>query len=352
LTSILGKNTPFRCVRDYSELLAQESQLDAIVVATPTKSHYPLVKAALEHGIHVFCEKPLTLSTEDSSDLVTLAKERCVVTQVGYHNRFVASFAEVKRLLEFGAIGRITHVRAEAYGPVVIRQQSATWRSRKDEGGGSLYDYAAHPLDLLSWYLGEPQSASGTVLGKIFSAETDDEVYSTLHYPGGVSAQLSVNWSDESYRKMATTMTLWGTKGRITADRQECQVYLRDPATVPPGYTAGWNTRYTTDLTEPVWFYLRGEEYSAELDYFVQSVLTAKSSGVLRSQNSFVSAAATDTAIDLILRDSRDGQRTGPRTKDLTPPVRDRRLRAFAKEISARLETRTIGRLKSLRSRA
>ena len=76
------------------------------------------------------------------------------------------------------------------------------------------------------------------MLGQVFSADTEDEVYSTLFYPGGVTAQLSVNWSDESYRKMSTKVTLWGTKGRIVVDRQECQVYLRDTATPAGGLPA------------------------------------------------------------------------------------------------------------------
>jgi len=269
------------------------------------------VRDAIERGIHVFCEKPLTLRAADSESLACKARERSVITQVGYHNRFVASFEEVKRLLDLAAIGRVTHARAQAYGPVVIRQQGQTWRSRKDEGGGSLYDYAAHPLDLLTWYLGRPQSVAGSVLGTIFSQEIDDEVYSTLYYPDGATAQLSVNWSDESYRKMSTSVEIWGTKGRITADRQECQVYLRDEASLPAGYGLGWNTRYTTDLTQPVWFYLRGEEYSAELDYFVKSVKLSKENNPRKTfQNSFADAAATDAAIEMILRDGRNGRRT------------------------------------------
>ena len=82
------------------------------------------------------------------------------------------------------------------------------------------------------------------MLKPIFSREIDDEVYSTLYYAGGESANISVNWSDESYRKMTTRITIWGTAGRIFADRQEIQVYLRDGAVVPEGYERGWNVRY------------------------------------------------------------------------------------------------------------
>ena len=167
---------------------------------------------------------------------------------------------------------------AEAYGPVVLKPAGRTWRSQRASGGGSLYDYAAHPLNLLTWYLGEPLGVTGSRLTSIFSAQIDDAVAATLHYPAG-TAQLCVNWSDESQRKMTTKITLWGTHGRIYADRQEIQVYLRDSAPVPEGYRVGWNVRYTTDLTEAPWFYLRGEEYSAQLDAFVQRVSDGRTPG-------------------------------------------------------------------------
>lgn len=299
----LAKYTGLRGVKDYGRLLA-DPDLDAVVIATPTTSHFPMARSALEAGKHVFCEKPLTLSAADSAALAKLAADGGLCTQVGYHNRFVATFAEVERLLALGAIGAVSHALAEAYGPVVLRPKGGTWRSRRDQGGGAMYDYAAHPLDLLAWYLGEPQSVSGTVLSKVFSADTEDAVYATLGYGEGRSAQLSVNWSDESYRKMSTKVTLWGASGRIVADRQELQVYLRDDAVAPDGYVAGWNVRYTTDLTEPVWFYVRGEEYSAELDYFVRSALGTPPDGRPAGLNSFDSARVTDQVIEMLQSDA------------------------------------------------
>ena len=74
-----------------------------------------------------------------------------------------------------------------------------------------------------------PSAVSGVVRNSVFSRDVDDEIYSTLHFAGGASGQLSVNWSDESFRKMSTKISVWGTNGRITADRQECQLYLREP---------------------------------------------------------------------------------------------------------------------------
>jgi scyllo-inositol 2-dehydrogenase (NADP+) len=306
---VLAKYTGLRTFTDVTTML-DAVQPDAVLIATPTTSHVGLVREVLARGTHVFCEKPLSLSAVESRELSELAEAQNVVTQVGYHNRFVGAFQEVKRLVDAQVIGPVSHVLAESYGPVVLRSKGSTWRSKRTTGGGCLYDYAAHPLDLLNWYFGEPVSAGGTVLGGIFSTETDDEVYSTLRYSDNVSAQLSVNWSDETHRKMTTKVTIWGQHGKIVADRQECQVYLRDTATVLQGYRHGWNVRYTTELTQPVWFYLRGEEYSAQLDYFITSILSTDGAAVAARQNDFASAAATDRVIEMLLHSAAAGDVT------------------------------------------
>jgi predicted dehydrogenase len=185
----------------------------------------------------------------------------------------------------------------------VLKPQGSTWRSNRSAGGGSLYDYAAHPLNLLNWYLGEPVAAGGTVLQGIFSRSTDDAVFTTLDFGGRTTAQLCVNWSDESVRKMTTQLTVWGTHGRIYVDRQECHLYLRPGATPPPGSEEGWNVRYTTELTEPVAFYLRGEEYSSQLEAFVERVVK----GTVDGENDFDSAVITDRSLQLLQQDAARG---------------------------------------------
>jgi predicted dehydrogenase len=312
---VLAKNTGVATFGDYDEML-RDAALDAVVVATPSAAHAPMVRAAIERGLHVFCEKPLTLSPADSDELTATADSRGLVTQVGYHNRHVGAFREVRRLLDLGAIGEVTHILGEAYGPVVLKPKGGTWRSRKGEGGGALYDYAAHVINLLNWYVGEPVAAGGTALPKIYSRDTDDAVFSTLYFADGKTGQLSVDWSDESYRKMTTRLTLWGTKGRIFVDRQECQVYLRDDAPIPAGYEEGWNVRYTTELTKPVWYYLRGEEYSSQVESFLGQIVAGAGDGL----NDFAAAAATDRTIALLVADAEAGPTT--RTGALPPPPR------------------------------
>jgi len=302
ILDVLSKYTGVKTFTSYEKML-NEVEADAVIISTPSRFHFDMISLALEKNIHVFSEKPFTLDHNAADQLVAIAESKGLVNQVGYHNRFVGAFREVKRLLDSNAIGRVTHSLAEAYGPVVLKPKGLTWRTAKAEGGGCLYDYAAHPLNLLNWYFGPATGVGGSVLNSIFSAETDDEVYSTIHFNNAVSSQLSVNWSDDSYRKMSTKITIWGTNGRIYADRQEVQVYLRDPAAASGSYQAGWNIRYTTELTDPVEFYIRGEEYSSQMRYFADQV-AAKS---VENINSFRSAAQTDQLIDMIKADAENG---------------------------------------------
>lgn len=300
LVDVLNKNTKNTYYKDYAKMLEQE-QLDAVVIATPSRAHDSMARAALEKGLHVFCEKPFSLNWEEAMRLADLAESKNLVNQVGYHYRYVGAFREMKRLLDAGAIGTVTHALAEAYGPVVLRENKKSWRTQKSEGGGCLYDYAAHPLNLLNWYFGEPARVSGSVLNSIYSKDIDDEVFSTLQFDGGPTAQLTVNWSDESHRKMTTRISLVGTNGRLYADRQELQLYLRQPIEGLDGYIKGWNVKYTTELTQDPWFYLRGEEYSNQLDAFISAVRDDKGAA---AQNSFRSAAMTDKTITLIQADN------------------------------------------------
>jgi scyllo-inositol 2-dehydrogenase (NADP+) len=319
---LLSKYTGLDCYDDFDRMLA-ETKAEAVLIAVPSKLHAPMVEKALVAGAHVFCEKPFVLDVNEGEGLVALADSKQLVTQVGYHNRFIGAFQEAARIAASGAIGRVHHVRVEAYGPVVLREKGSTWRGVKAEGGGALYDYACHAIDLMNFVAGVPDSVDGVVRHSIFSRDVDDEVYCTMRYANGASGQLCVNWSDESFRKMSTKISVWGTNGRLIADRQECQIYLRDKHPKAPELAPGWTIRYTTDLTEEVWYYLRGEEYSAQIDYFAESVKTNRIDG----ENTFRSALDTDRVADMITGAAvvaRSGLTAHP-TADGAPPVSIRR---------------------------
>ena len=127
------KFTQVKVYDDYKKMMDTEN-LDFIVVATPTKFHFPMVKYALEKGIHTFCEKPFSLTLKEGEVLVELAEKNNLVNQVGYHNHFIGTFRELKRLLQKGILGELVHFTGEAYGPVVTKAKGGTWRS--DPGRG------------------------------------------------------------------------------------------------------------------------------------------------------------------------------------------------------------------------
>jgi len=303
VTSALRKHTGFATFKDHRKMI-DTGGLDCLFVATPTAAHFDAASYALEHGLHVFVEKPLCLDPASSRRLADLAREKRRANQVGYHNRFIGTFREARRLVAAGALGDVYHVSGSAFGQVVTRPKSgSTWRAKKAEGGGCLHDYASHVVDLMNFMMGPPEQVLGAHLRSIYSKDVEDAVYATFRYPGGASGQLETNWSDETYRKMSTTIVLHGTKGKIVVDRQECRVYLRRGAEIE-GYPAGWTTRYITDVQDHVDFYLRGEEYSAQIDAFVD----AAERGVCDHENSFASAWETDRTIDQIHRVAQGGR--------------------------------------------
>ena len=295
LGQMVEKHCGLAYVPQYADLL-NVAGLQAVVIATPTRSHDAMVRAALDKGLHVFCEKPMTLSASVSEELAQTAAAQGLVGQVGYHNRFVATFAEVKRLLEAGVIGKVRHIHGEAYGPVVLKPVGKTWRSQSSEGGGCLYDYAAHPINLMNWYGGATLQCTGAELAKQYSTDVDDAVYANLRFDDGVTGQVTVNWSDETVRKMSTQVSIWGDGGKIVVDRQELRVYVGATGRTLPDYGEGWTVRYITELTPNVDYYLRGEEYTAQLEGFAQ----AAAARTVDCVNSFASAAETDRTLEMI----------------------------------------------------
>lgn len=291
---VFKKFTTFPGFTDYEQML-NEVDADAVFVAVPTKFHASMIRKVLEKGKHVFAEKPFCLSVEEGKELVEMAAARKLVNQVGYHNKFVGTFRELKRIVQGGYLGELFHFTGEAYGPVVIRPKQGNWRADPAEGGGCLMDYASHVIDLINDTVGPIQKVKGAVLKPLFSKSVDDSVSSLLELSNGLSGVLLVNWSDITYRKMSTSITVQGSKGKIICDANELKVYFNSNE-FPEGYSKGWNVKYVTDLTDPVAFYLRGEEYSSQVDYFIKAV----QGKVPNTINSFQSAWHTDKVISLI----------------------------------------------------
>ena len=299
---VLEAFTKFSPVKTYTiyQKMIDEVPLDFVIVASPTKFHYQMVKYALNKGLHVFCEKPFSLSTIEGQEMVNIAASKLLVNQVGFHNHFIGTFRELKRLLELNVIGDLIHFTGEAYGPVVTKEKGSTWRSDPGEGGGCLNDYASHVINLIQEILGRPDKIYGALLKKIYSMEVEDAVYSLLKLQSGLTGTLLVNWSDETFRKMSTSLTIQGKKGKIICDATEIKIYLKEPF-LPEKLEKGWTIKYITDLAIPVNFYLRGEEYSAQIDYFIACIKNKKQT----QYNTFEQALYTDMVIDMIIRNAK-----------------------------------------------
>src|SRR5262249_46653562 len=156
---------------DFQKML-NEVEVEAALIPTPSRLHASLAQDTLNRALPVFCDKPFCLHPADAGRPATLATPQGLVNQIAYDTRCIGAFREVKRLVDAGAIGKVSHVLAEAYGPVVLKPKGSTWRTQRTEGGGCLYDYAAHPINLLNWYFGQPKAVGGSVLNKIFSRDT------------------------------------------------------------------------------------------------------------------------------------------------------------------------------------
>jgi len=261
----------------------------------PTKFHAPMVRRLLDENKHVFAEKPFCLTAEEGKELVQVAETKNLVNQVGYHNKFVGTFRELKKMVDGGYLGKLFHFTGEVTGPVVVKPKQDSWRVDPAEGGGCLMDYASHILDLIIYTLGPVESVKGSILKPIYSSRVEDSVYSLLELSSKLSGVLLANWSDVTYRKMSTSLTIQGSKGKIICDANELKVFF-NTSEAPEGYSRGWNVKYVTDLTDEVDFYLRGEEYSAQIDYFIRAIRRE----VPNTINNFQSAWQTDKAISLI----------------------------------------------------
>jgi predicted dehydrogenase len=293
----IEKHLKVKTYGDHDQMLAN-TDLDFVIVATPTGAHAPVVSSALERGLHVFVEKPLTLNSRDGQRLVDMTRTLSVVNQVGYVVRFNDVMMQVKRLLAARALGDLIHYKLEMYGPTVLREPTS-WRGRKAEGGGCLYDFASHSIDLATYLFGPAARPLGTVMQSIYTKDAEDAVYTTLMYPDGLRGSLLINWSDPAYRKPSYKLEVIGRAGKLIADLHAYKVFFRTTPDVA-GFLAGWNTRYVTEFAEPVRVYLRGYEFTRQLDYFVDCMLE----GHPAEMCSFADGLATDRLMESMVADA------------------------------------------------
>lgn len=156
-------NIPFG-TEDYKELLALEN-LDGVVVSTPHRFHYEHAAAALERGLHVMCEKPMTLHASEGRKLANLARSQNLHFLIPYGWNYTDYAAKARDLIKQGEIGEIEHVLCHMASALrdlfsgtaawfaekaVFKPQAKTW-SDPDGGGGFAHGQLTHALGLLYW---------------------------------------------------------------------------------------------------------------------------------------------------------------------------------------------------------
>lgn len=137
---------------DYRELVARDD-IDVVAVFSPDHLHYEHCKAALAHGKHVICTKPVVTSIEDARSLVSLVAESGKVFLVGQTMRFETPFATARRFFDDGDLGDITIVEAHYVHDMRPVFEMTPWRLEAPQD--LVYGGLCHPVDALRWFLGD-----------------------------------------------------------------------------------------------------------------------------------------------------------------------------------------------------
>ena len=177
-----------------AKALIRSGLVDAVLVATPHYDHTTIGCDALAQGLHLLCEKPISVHKADCETLIKAYENRPKATQkfaAMFQTRTEPQYIKLRQLIQSGDLGEIRRVnwiitdwyRTEAY--YASGSWRATWRG---EGGGVLINQCPHNLDLMQWLFGMPSKVRGFCgLGKWHNIETEDAVTAYLEYPNGAT---------------------------------------------------------------------------------------------------------------------------------------------------------------------
>lgn len=205
-------------VMSFEELL--KSDLDGIVIATPNSQHAAQALAALDHGIHVFCQKPLARTAAEVTQIVRRAREHDRLLAVDFCYRNVEGVRQMKSHIQHGLIGRVYAADLtfhNAYGP-----DKPWFFDRRSAGGGCVMDLGIHLIDLALWMLDFPQvrnlSSRRYRNGKRLDADTLElENYGTLELDlaNDVEARIACSWHLHAGRDAVIEAIFYGTGGSL-----------------------------------------------------------------------------------------------------------------------------------------
>ena len=154
-----------------------------------------------------------------------------------------------------------------------------SWREKRENGGGVVFEMGSHLIDLNNYLFGPAEKVGGTVLNTVFSKKVEDIVSSTIFHKDGLAGTLLVNWSDESYRKPMINIEIFGSKGKIVVDFYGYKIYLMEENN-SLNMRKGWNIFKLPDVITPVPFYVRGNEFTRQLYYFIDLVCKKETNSI------------------------------------------------------------------------
>lgn len=141
---------------DYQQMLAEHPEIELVAIATDSGVHAEITLYCIEQGKNVIVEKPMTMSMADAEEVIRRSREKGVKVSVCHQNRFNVAIQEMRRALEAGRFGKISH------GSIHVRwyrgkqyYDQAPWRGKWASDGGCLFNQCIHGIDLLRWMMGD-----------------------------------------------------------------------------------------------------------------------------------------------------------------------------------------------------
>jgi len=200
----------------------------AVVVAAPTQYHLPLTRAAVEHGAHVFIEKPLAHTLDGLDDLGRMLVARGLISMIGCNMRFHPGPMAVRRLLSEGAVGAVINARVQASSWLPRWRPTQDYRqnySASPAWGGAILD-CIHEIDLAFWYFGSGHlHAAATLPATPLGLQTDGLAELLIAHDSGVLSSVTLNFMQQDYRRGCQ---IAGTRGTIYWDFAERRVWTHD----------------------------------------------------------------------------------------------------------------------------
>lgn len=210
--------------RDYGDLV-RSRDIDAVVVATPPRTHFEVAMAALGAGKHVFVEKPLAISGSDCEAMIAKAKEEKLILMVGHTFLYTAAVNKIKDLVKAGELGDILYVNATRVNLGIFQEDiNVVW------------DLAPHDVSILNYILDSHPLEVAAHGHSYIRQNVEDIAYLHLEYPGSIMAHVHVSWLNPNKIREITVV---GSKKMLVYDDisslEKIRIYDKG-VTVQPHY--------------------------------------------------------------------------------------------------------------------